>query len=63
MNLLWCKKSTPNEVHKKKASLIKVLGLIHTCDFLGVNYYMNFSVNAIAKNGYITYYWTFQSTQ
>ena len=25
------------------------LGLIHTCDFLGVNYCVNFSVHAIAK--------------
>ena len=33
-----------------------VLGLIHTCDFLGVNYCVNFSVHAIAKNGYITHY-------
>ena len=39
------------------------LGLIPTCDFLGVNYCVNFSVHAIAKNGYITYYWTFQSMQ
>ena len=45
------------------------LGLIHTCDFLGMNYCVNFSVHTIAKNitlpqtsfaggknGYITHY-------
>ena len=31
----------------------QVSGLIHTCDFLGVNYFVNFSVHTIAKNGYI----------
>ena len=34
----------------KKTRLRKTLsGLIHTCDILGVNYCVNFSVHAIAK--------------
>ena len=47
----------------KKEYKLHILGLIHTYDYLGVNYCVNFSVHAIAKNGYITHYWTFQSTQ
>ena len=29
--------------------LLEIQGLIHTCDFLGVNYCVNFSVHAIAN--------------
>ena len=36
-------------------------GFIHTCDILGVNYCMSFSLQAIAKNEDTTHYWTFQS--
>ena len=32
------------------------LGLIHTCDFLGVICCANFPAYAIAKNGHITHY-------
>ena len=40
-----------------------VLCFIHTCDLLGVNYCVNSSVLAIAKNVYTTHCWTIQSTQ
>ena len=41
----------------------EALGSIHTRDLLGVNYCVNFSVQAIRKNEYKTHYLTFQSTQ
>ena len=46
--------ATASLYHNK--SVVGELGLIHTCDLLGVNYCVNFLVHAIGKNGYITHY-------
>ena len=35
---------------------VKPSGSTHTCDLLGVNYYVNFLVHAITKNKYTTHY-------
>ena len=47
---------THSSAYSDPVITVRVLGLIHTCDFLGVNYCVNFSVHAIAKNWYITHY-------
>ena len=39
------------------------LGSIHTCNLLGLNYCVNFSVHTIDKSEYSIHYWTFQTMQ
>ena len=37
-------------------SMIVILGSIHTCDLLRMNYCANFSAHTIPNNGYTTHY-------
>ena len=55
--MIFCSMHRLNDIPCKVWVMASVvLGSIHTCDLLGVNYCLNFSVPEIARNGYATHY-------